>query len=123
MMTRDEACATWCPMVRIARHEMVQTGMASQDNHIVGGCNTDAIGRNRVPASCMCIADKCAMWRWGETKREQKMGTEEYREKQLNGVVENRWREVMRNIDTPHRGYCGLAGVAMALDALPVGTP
>lgn len=60
MLTRDQAAATWCPMVRIARVEQ----LPDSDETIVAGCNTDALGRLRVPASCRCIADKCAMWRW-----------------------------------------------------------
>lgn len=64
MLTRDEAGQTWCPMVRIARLEDVMPGDASEGMAVVAGCNTDALGGMRVPASCRCIADKCAMWRW-----------------------------------------------------------
>lgn len=74
MLTREQAAATWCPMVRIARHEVVthrepvgSSGMelVRQQDHVVAGCNTDALGSTRVPASCRCITDQCAMWRWG----------------------------------------------------------
>lgn len=67
MHTREQAAGLWCPMVRIARIEStVDLGdkHAGPVEYVVGGCNTDALGRNRVPASCRCIADQCAMWRW-----------------------------------------------------------
>ncbi len=58
-------------MVRIARHETIEHRTGYQEDSrdeaiIVAGCNTDALGKLRVPASCRCVADKCAMWRWGE---------------------------------------------------------
>lgn len=78
----EQAKELWCPMVRVARHEVTDRldagGNADGfEHHIVGGCNTDALGAgngeprrmhpdHRPLASCRCIADKCAMWRWGE---------------------------------------------------------
>lgn len=64
LMTANEAREKWCPMVRIARREVEMYGRSEGQQHIVAGCNTDALGRNRVPASCRCIASECAMWRW-----------------------------------------------------------
>ena len=70
MHTPEQASQLWCPMVRIARHEVITNDdpasrhYGEETAHIVGGCNTDALGRHRVPASCHCIADECAMWRW-----------------------------------------------------------
>lgn len=76
MLTAAQAAGTWCPMVRIARHETVAaerhfpgpggSPVVIDQAQIVGGCNTDALGVNRVPASCRCIAAGCAMWRWAE---------------------------------------------------------
>lgn len=74
MMTVEQAGEVWCPMVRIARDESVTVRTAistnldsvKEERFIVGGCNTDALGGLRVPASCRCIADKCAMWRWAD---------------------------------------------------------
>ena len=59
-------------MVRVARRESItiETAAVNDIHHIteqhdiVAGCNTDALGRNRIPASCRCVADQCAMWRW-----------------------------------------------------------
>lgn len=56
-------------MVRAARREHERpynphTSAGQGATFLVAGCNTDALGRNRVPASCRCIADQCAMWRW-----------------------------------------------------------
>lgn len=73
MHTVEQAKALWCPMARIARDESITIEKAAigemvhvtEQRHIVGGCNTDARGDTRVPSSCRCIADQCAMWRWG----------------------------------------------------------
>ena len=70
--TQKQASELWCPMVRSARHEVIRRETAklgdivaiSEDHYIADGCNTDAIGGTRIPASCLCIVDKCAMWRW-----------------------------------------------------------
>ena len=79
--TPEQARALWCPMVRIARDESITIEKsaigdivhATEQRHVVAGCNTDALGscggRRSSPdhtplASCRCIADKCAMWRW-----------------------------------------------------------
>jgi hypothetical protein len=86
MLTVKEANEKWCPMVRIARRETPHEAGGGMPA-IVGGCNTDALGRNRIPASCTCIADKCAMWMWiGDFN----LDTCQYNE--------------------PTHGYCGLAG-------------
>lgn len=74
--TAEQARELWCPMVRIARREVItpaeikHTGVGEffaetpETLAIVGGCNTDALGGLRVPKSCRCIANQCAMWRW-----------------------------------------------------------
>jgi len=83
LMTRTQAADTWCPMVRIARHEVIEARQTDgpdgaeltlAEHHIVGGINHDALGArgnarrmaaaHEPLASCRCIADKCAMWRW-----------------------------------------------------------
>lgn len=81
LCNESEARELWCPMVRIARIETV-----SEMDVIVGGCNADALGRIRVPASCRCVASKCAMWRWNDADH----------------VNANR-----------RLGFCGLAGKAV----------
>ncbi len=71
MHTVEEAKELWCPMVRSARREEWHEAWDDYEVRtytIVGGCNTDALGRNRVPGSCRCIADKCAMWRWSRKR-------------------------------------------------------
>lgn len=65
--TPEEARELWCPMVRIARRETERPSggsLSTGTGYVVGGCNTDALGGTRVPASCRCIAASCAMWRW-----------------------------------------------------------
>lgn len=91
MLTREQAAATWCPMVRTARNQI-----ATHD---------DCADQRRVPETCRCIADGCAMWRWGETKPV------------LRRIVTNApelgpGAKRMANVtdQVPHRGYCGLAG-------------
>jgi len=99
-MTVKEATEKWCPMVRIARRESELPegigelpegiSLSTGTRFVVGGCNTDALGGTRIPASCRCIADKCAMWRWIA-----------YPGKNISGT----------HIDVPSAyGYCGLAG-------------
>lgn len=64
--TPEQARELWCPMVRIARREKIheERAWSTENGVIVAGCNTDALGGMRIPKSCRCIADKCAMWRW-----------------------------------------------------------
>lgn len=61
-VTEKEAAEKWCPMVRIARRETFEPD--SKGIAIVAGCNTDALGGLRVPASCRCIGSQCMMWTW-----------------------------------------------------------
>lgn len=110
MLTREQAASTWCPMVRIARHEEtvdLNDKHSAPVTHIVGGCNTDALGGTRVPASCRCIADKCAMWRWGPSD-----GT--HLERRVAESISAGMRlfsdQAVHVPNTPTRGYCGLAG-------------
>lgn len=102
MHTPEQARALWCPMVRIARREVIEhrTGyqeIGGDERVIVGGCNTDAIGDNRIPASCRCIADKCAMWRW------------------IEPVDKKYITETMEEFNARRAGYCGLAGRPAAI--------
>lgn len=104
LTTPEDARYLWCPMVRMARHEVVTVEgtpvgnltPVREEHHVVAGCNTDALGRVRVPASCRCIADKCAMWRWaaGVTLHPD---TGALCMPGLGGAI-------------PAKGYCGLAG-------------
>lgn len=138
LITKEQAAATWCPMVRIARHEVINQDTG---NYIVGGCNTDALGRLRVPASCCCVADKCAMWRWAGPApqpigartwwpKEDEPTVEPPRPTQvplqaewvpLTGEGEHAeggcWQDSQQSIDADNaaiarerQGYCGLAG-------------
>lgn len=108
MLTREEAEATWCPMVRIARLEEVPGIISAEGMTVVGGCNSDALSRNRVrvPASCRCIADKCAMWRWGEYRMGELAG--KVIDEPALGPGGKRMHFTANKV--PHRGYCGLAG-------------
>ena len=102
MHTPDQARELWCPMVRGARRELMpESGTKSINDRtvIVSGCNTDALGGMRVPASCRCIADKCGMWRW-----DSRITAEE--QSAINEGRVNIAELVTRQIT----GYCGLAG-------------
>lgn len=94
-------------MVRIARHEVVrcETPRSRQFGEMIDkiayGCNTDALGGNRVPASCRCIADQCAMWRWEHTTASVP-------------VIVNRARTFEQRVVRTH-GYCGLAPLGAAV--------
>jgi hypothetical protein len=52
MLTRDQAAEVWCPMVRVPAPASTAAYNRAQ-------------GTSSVSTSCRCIADKCAMWRWG----------------------------------------------------------
>lgn len=68
--TEEQAKKLWCPMARVARREDLDRDRGP--TVIVGGCNTDALGGNRIPASCRCVASQCAMWRWAESYPEDR---------------------------------------------------
>ena len=109
--TETKARELWCPMVRIARRELIQPHApdTAYNNTVVAGCNTDALGRTRVPASCRCIASECAMWRWvpsDETHQERRIVPVE-----VGNTRGIRKMEVTVNVpNAPTHGYCGLAG-------------
>lgn len=99
--TPEQARELWCPMVRIARHEAIEYRTGYMESYrdeqvIVAGCNTDALGSNRVPASCRCIAEKCAMWRW------------EIMEVLPPNAEPNKLVALIKA--RANTGYCGLAG-------------
>ncbi len=114
MHTPDQARELWCPMVRIARHEVTEQrtpdgygdAFVKHQDHIVGGVNHDALSGNNKRmaadhqplASCRCIADKCGMWRWAGMTDLDKMEL-------ADGTVSS--AELLRR---PLKGYCGLAG-------------
>jgi len=109
--TPEQARTLWCPMVRTARRE-VEAEAAIIDRpggtthihervQIVGGCNTDALGRLRIPASCHCIADQCAMWRWEFTTASVPTTTEG-----ASGML----ARVFEQKTVRTHGYCGIAG-------------
>lgn len=114
LLTENEAGEKWCPHVRIARREIIDNetpAYADGNTTIVAGCNTDALGRLRVPASCRCIASGCAMWRWGAA-------TTTHIEKRTvalkggPGSTERRYATIDEPVaDAPTQGYCSLAGV------------
>ncbi len=64
IISESEARKKWCPMVRIARRESIEPFEATEGANlvVVAGCNTDALGGIRLPASCRCIASDCMMW-------------------------------------------------------------
>lgn len=87
MHTPEQAKDLWCPMARIAREEYRADG--TPESVVVSGCNTDALGGNRIPASCRCVADQCAMWRWATKPHAQ------------DGIDRSHMQR---------HGYCGIAG-------------
>lgn len=99
MHTPEEAGALWCPMARIARRENTEPDNSGSEV-VVAGCNTDALGGIRIPASCRCVADKCAMWRWEHTTVSAPVVREA-------GACKYTTYE-QRTVRT--HGYCGLAG-------------
>ena len=78
MNTPEQAKEPWCPMVRTS-----------------SGSNT---GECRVPSYPKCIADKCAMWRWG-SMRDPNWKSSSH----IEGYVPPK-------LVRAEVGYCGLAG-------------
>lgn len=131
MHTVEQAKELWCPMVRIARREEWNEAsgtVGKKPDHeihtqaIVGGCNTDALGGTRTPASCRCIADKCAMWRWGEGHPMRRIvnanvfnqNSPMSRNFIMHDADENEgepacYIETEESADARRRGYCGMA--------------
>lgn len=81
MLTIETAGATWCPMVRIATIETLPAReydgpdggeLVDAEDVLAAGCNTGTLGYSRMPASCRCIADRCAMWRWTDKGTERR---------------------------------------------------
>lgn len=67
LLSEAEAQTRWCPHIRVARNEPLdQTRNIDEPGNsvIVAGCNSDALGRTRIPVACRCIASGCMAWRW-----------------------------------------------------------
>ena len=127
MLNREQAGATWCPMVRMSLR------------------NADARARDRVPASSCCIADQCAMWRWVEPEPQPRDARTWWPDEDeptaepprtgevpidavwvpITGEGEDMqggcWEESQQAVDAENvvaaatrRGYCGLGGAPAA---------
>lgn len=110
MHTPEQAKDLWCPMARVARDESIEIERAAigdmvhvtEQRHIVGGCNRDALGGFGAGInSCNCIADQCAMWRWEPTTESVPTVTEG-----ASGMQARTYKQVT----TRTHGYCGIAG-------------
>lgn len=100
LMTKEQAFKTWCPMVRLAA--------CQPDGNVVSGqtvMNRLQNGKNTAcPDSAMCIADRCAMWRW-----EPKYDAAPPAPRHVRGVLTPPAPAHGKRIESTH-GYCGLAG-------------
>jgi hypothetical protein len=107
MMTREQAAATWCPMVRLVKateRSTVEHGQPVFNRAEVPGAGPG------VPNASRCIADQCAMWRWGEMKSELQRRVVERTVAFPDRPPELRKFDEDVTVSVPHRGYCGLAG-------------
>lgn len=96
MLTREQAAAAWCPMVRPMRN--------------MAATYDECADQRRNPEACRCIADQCAMWRWGEFERETQPVVIPDPAFGSGGK-----RVVHRVVQIPARGYCGLGGRPVAI--------
>lgn len=102
MHTPEEAKDLWCPMSRIAVREKLESegALTRQNAAVVGGVNKSArYMQNRIPGDCLCIADRCAMWRWEHTTASVPVVKDAGANKYTTYEV--------RTVRT--HGYCGLA--------------
>lgn len=99
MLTREQAADTWCPMVRTTRNQIATY--------------EDGADQRRNPESCRCIADQCAMWRWGESRMENQIKVVHSPDHGPNGKRVVNWP-----VEVPTRGYCGLAGTPKIVGGL-----
>lgn len=89
MLTKEQAATVWCPMVRI--------GVTPQAG---GPSSINDPGTREFSGNC--IADKCAMWRWGAIP-DPTFQKPANRHPVSPPVTVPRVESV--------RGYCGLAGM------------
>lgn len=92
MLTREEAGEVWCPMVHTSRNQIATY--------------EDGADQRRNPEACRCIAEQCAMWRWGETRPV-------FRDKVVPAPEHGPGgkKVIQEHVEVPTRGYCGLAGI------------
>jgi len=122
MHTVSQARELWCPMTRIARREAKSVDCKEIDENLVviASCNRDALGggnggpsssdRHAPLASCRCIADKCAMWRWAPSS------TTHMERRIVPRIQSEGFCEINVAVpDAPTHGYCGLAGKSEVL--------
>lgn len=131
MHTPEQARELWCPMARAAHHQFSSIDPTGRNELrvLMAGCNTDD---RRVPPTCHCIANKCAMWRWDESQTNTNVRRRRFvddpgeTEPQRPDGVGPEWVFVPRNEEegdpafwlepeemqqARRRGYCGLAPI------------
>ena len=84
MHTPEQALNLWCPMVRSTTH------MAHD------GAGNRTIGEEDPITDSHCIADRCAMWRWGSILVPPE------------GAEPGKLSQPVKRLATT--GFCGLAG-------------
>jgi hypothetical protein len=94
IITKDDAMSWWCPMSRsVEVSEHASNRIAPYPDKTDWALCSDAemaddLHNQAFPASCRCIADVCAMWRWWDKHDAEK-----------------------DPFNNERRGYCGLGSV------------
>lgn len=96
--TPEEARSLWCPMVRLAA--VTEGGSGVMAGQTVMNRLQKKGERTTTPDAAVCIADRCAMWRWERTTRSVRQTTVG-----ASGVDVPTYEQ--RTVRT--HGYCGLA--------------
>lgn len=120
MHTPEQAKELWCPMARVA----VAHKEEGETEYTMGDAvyNRVAIKAKptTIPRSCNCMADKCAMWRWGEDLPFPKTSTGEtgpegwtFQQADPSEGTEAQWVEPLASRRARCVGFCGLAPAAL----------
>lgn len=86
--TPEQAKELWCPMAKYAVKSI------------------------RIPDESMCIAEKCAMWRWmpSTTTHPERIVRDTFADGTSRDPDRRFVEKTIHVLDMPTHGYCGLAG-------------
>lgn len=116
MHTPEQAKQLWCPMSRVAMATMPEGETEYTLDQAVYNRVAIKAKPTTIPKSCNCMADKCAMWRWGEDLPLPKTATGDvgpdgrtFQDADPNEGVEACLVEPLESLRSRCIGFCGLS--------------